>query len=110
MMFWVAGGIPLQIKKLRKAFAEKSKERDLLGFASESTVSENIPIENEDFELSGCGLLFFRRSSILGVIGSILTYGLLVMGIEIRQENQHENHLKLMLESLKRIEEKIELP
>ncbi|KAG8199764.1 hypothetical protein JTE90_000857 [Oedothorax gibbosus] len=106
MMFWVAGGIPLQIKQFRKAFTEKSKERALLGFALELTVPEKIQTENEDFELSGCGLLFFRRSSILGVIGSILTYGLLVMGIEIRQENQHENHLKLMLESLKRTKEK----
>ncbi|KAG8199766.1 hypothetical protein JTE90_000859 [Oedothorax gibbosus] len=105
-MFWVAGGIPLEIKLLRKSFTDKSKERDLLGFVSESTVSIKIQIENEDFELSGCGLLFFRRSSILGVIGSILTYGLLVMSVEIKQENKLENHLKLILESLKSIEEK----
>ncbi|KAG8199761.1 hypothetical protein JTE90_000854 [Oedothorax gibbosus] len=85
MMFWVAGGIPLEIKQLRKAFTEKFKERALLGFAMELTIPEKIQTENEDFELSGCGLLFFRRSSILGVLGNILTYGLLVISIEIRQ-------------------------
>ncbi|KAG8199762.1 hypothetical protein JTE90_000855 [Oedothorax gibbosus] len=86
-MFWVAGGIPLEIKQLRKAFTEKSKERALLGFALELTAPERIQTQNEDFKLSGCGLLFFRRSSILGVLGSILTYGLLIMSIEIRQSH-----------------------
>ncbi|KAG8191097.1 hypothetical protein JTE90_008409 [Oedothorax gibbosus] len=106
MMFWVAGGIPLELKKLRKAFTEKSKKRALLGFALESTVFEKLQTENEDFELSGCGILIFRRSSILGVLGNILTYGLLVKSIEIRQVNPLENQLKLMIESSKRIEGK----
>ncbi|KAG8199763.1 hypothetical protein JTE90_000856 [Oedothorax gibbosus] len=87
MMFWVAGKIPLEIKQLRKAFKEKSKARALLGFALELTVPERIQTENEDVELSGSGLLFFRRSSILGVLGSIIPYGLLIMSIEIRQSH-----------------------
>lgn len=33
-------------------------------------------------EISSCGLLFFRRTSILGLLGSINTYGILILGIK----------------------------
>lgn len=76
VILWVVGGVPMEMEKFRLAFKNKIHKRRL---SSEKTNFEDWLDDGGDFVFSGCDILCYRRSSILTLVGTILTYTLLLL-------------------------------
>ncbi|GBM37347.1 hypothetical protein AVEN_24532-1 [Araneus ventricosus] len=82
LMFWIPDQIPLEMENFTKIIRSKYEMRASSGIISKNPTVEKLLLEEKIFVLSGCNLIFFRRSNILPVLGTALTYGLLFMGFE----------------------------
>ncbi|GFT33483.1 uncharacterized protein NPIL_668821 [Nephila pilipes] len=81
-ILWVAGGLPIEQQKLKKEFYKKSLLRLIfVGISQEPRLTKEL-LDSPDFVFSGCNILFYKRSSILVVIGTLLTYTILVVSIQ----------------------------
>ncbi|GFS46530.1 uncharacterized protein NPIL_585491 [Nephila pilipes] len=78
-ILWVAGSIPVEISKFKETFHQTTHERLLYYHATEELHLKTDLFNEPDFVLTGCNILSFRRSTILGVIGTLLTYTVLVV-------------------------------
>ncbi|GBN05003.1 hypothetical protein AVEN_63754-1 [Araneus ventricosus] len=85
LMFWIPEQIPLEMENLKKIIRCKYEMRASFGIISEKSTVEKLLLEEEIFVVSGCNLIFFRRRNILSVLGTALTYGLLLIGLEVRK-------------------------
>lgn len=83
-IFWTGGGVSMQMQKFREVFNKQLENR--AEFAFESTSLSRMYSLDEDYEMSGCGLIIYNRHAIIDVLASILTYGLLIMSIELRKQ------------------------
>ncbi|GFU45838.1 uncharacterized protein NPIL_572381 [Nephila pilipes] len=76
---WVSGGLPENISKLKEAFYKKTHRRIVfVGTSKEPDLRKEL-LDKPDFVLTGCGVLFYRKSSVLAAIGALLTYTVLVV-------------------------------
>ncbi|GBN26860.1 hypothetical protein AVEN_162510-1 [Araneus ventricosus] len=76
---WTAGGLPLAEDELKDAFRRKMRERlRLFGKVDEECFQQEL-LQKPSFLMSGCGIVYFQRSSILSLLGTILTYTLLLV-------------------------------
>ncbi|GFT33501.1 uncharacterized protein NPIL_668901 [Nephila pilipes] len=76
---WVAGSVPVQMSRFLEAFHQTTHER-LLYYHTTEELHIKMDLFNEpDFVLTGCNILPFRRITILTVIGTLLTYTVLVV-------------------------------
>ncbi|GFT08036.1 uncharacterized protein NPIL_187371 [Nephila pilipes] len=78
---WVSGGLPENINKLKEAFYKKTHRRIIFVGTSEEPDLRKELLDKPDFVLTGCGVLFYRKSSVLAAIGALLTYTVLVISI-----------------------------
>ncbi|GBN62513.1 hypothetical protein AVEN_3195-1 [Araneus ventricosus] len=85
MMFWIPEQIPLEMENFTKIIRSKYEMRASSGIISQNPTVEKLLLEEKIFVVSGWNLIFFRRRSILPVLGTALTYGLLFMGFEVRE-------------------------
>ncbi|KAF8788165.1 hypothetical protein HNY73_009696 [Argiope bruennichi] len=85
LMFWIPEQIPLEMENLNKIIRSKYEARASSGIVSESPTIEKLMLEEKIFVVSGCSMISFRRRHILSILGTVLTYGLLVMGLEVRK-------------------------
>ncbi|GFQ72175.1 uncharacterized protein TNCT_575551 [Trichonephila clavata] len=78
-ILWKAGNLPIEAEKLKIAYRRKCREK----LVSENKVgelrSEIDLIDTSNFVLSGCNIIYFYRSSLLVLTGTILTYTVLLM-------------------------------
>ncbi|GBM30991.1 hypothetical protein AVEN_69232-1 [Araneus ventricosus] len=86
-IFLVAGQVPVEAENFVDAFRKKLECR----LFHESSPEVNVPIQEwlfvkPDFVLSGCKMINYKRSSILTAFGTILTYGLLIVNMEVRKK------------------------
>ncbi|GBN00593.1 hypothetical protein AVEN_140711-1 [Araneus ventricosus] len=84
MMFWIPEKIQMEMENFSKIIRSKYEMRSSSGTVSKNLTIEKLLLEEKIFVVSGCNLIFFRRSNILPVLGTALTYGLLFMGFEVR--------------------------
>ncbi|KAF8788162.1 hypothetical protein HNY73_009693 [Argiope bruennichi] len=84
LMFWIPEQIPLEMENLNKIICSKYEVRASSGIVSECPTIEKLMLEEKIFVVSGCSMISFRRRHILSILGTVLTYGLLVMGLEVR--------------------------
>ncbi|GBN39511.1 hypothetical protein AVEN_54931-1 [Araneus ventricosus] len=84
LMFWIPDQILLEMENFTKIIRSKYEMRASSGIISKNPTVEKLLLEEKIFVLSGCNLIFFRRSNILPVLGTALTYGLLFMSFEVR--------------------------
>ncbi|GFT43925.1 uncharacterized protein NPIL_386651 [Nephila pilipes] len=76
---WVSGELPENINKLKEAFYKETHRRIIfVGTSGELDLRKEL-LDKPDFVLTGCGILFYRKFSILAVIGTLLTYTVLVV-------------------------------
>ncbi|GBO44682.1 hypothetical protein AVEN_89419-1, partial [Araneus ventricosus] len=61
---WMAGRLPMEAEILRTEFRKKMRQRLLSVGKSDGIRFENELVENSNFVLSGCGIVYFQRSSI----------------------------------------------
>ncbi|GBM68498.1 hypothetical protein AVEN_144206-1 [Araneus ventricosus] len=76
---WMAGGLPTEAGRFKEAFRRKMKQRLLCIRKKDEICFQEETANISDFVLSGCDIIFFRRSSILALAGTILTYAILLM-------------------------------
>ncbi|GFY39000.1 uncharacterized protein TNIN_495061 [Trichonephila inaurata madagascariensis] len=79
LMIWVVGGVPIHIRKVKEAFRKKKRLRLIYACAREETPLHAEYFENSDFVFTGCDLISFRRSLILTIFGTLLTYAALLI-------------------------------
>ncbi|GFS59902.1 uncharacterized protein TNIN_370431 [Trichonephila inaurata madagascariensis] len=77
--FWFVGGLPIALDAFREEFCKKVQHRLLSVGRTEEIDFEKGLYQKPSFVLSGCDVFYFRRSSILGLVGAILTYTLLLV-------------------------------
>ncbi|GBM40059.1 hypothetical protein AVEN_58604-1 [Araneus ventricosus] len=76
---WVAGACPNKAKNFKEAFGRKIRERKLHErWVSEVCFAESLN-ELSDYTLTGCEIIYFQRSSILALSGTLLTYTFLLI-------------------------------
>ncbi|KAG8178658.1 hypothetical protein JTE90_025582 [Oedothorax gibbosus] len=76
---WFAGGVPLAMDNFKAAFSRKTQENLLLVASERESVLGRGLYERPSLVLSGCGILFFTRNSMLVVLGTLLTYTILLL-------------------------------
>ncbi|GBN53832.1 hypothetical protein AVEN_179727-1 [Araneus ventricosus] len=85
LMFWIPEQNPLEMENLNKIIRWKYEMRASFGLVFENSTVEKLLLEEKIFVVSGCNLILFRRRNILSVLGTALTYGLLLFGLEVRK-------------------------
>ncbi|GBN53831.1 hypothetical protein AVEN_179726-1 [Araneus ventricosus] len=85
LMFWIPEQIRLEMEKLNKIIRWKYEMRASFEIVSEKSTVEKLLLEEKIFVVSGCNLIFFRTRNILSVLGTALTNGLLLTGLEVRK-------------------------
>ncbi|GFY78502.1 uncharacterized protein TNIN_14561 [Trichonephila inaurata madagascariensis] len=83
-MFWIPGEVPIEMNKFDQAIRKKYELRAVSGVISENSSVERAFFEGQVFVLSACNLIFFTKESVLTVLGTILTYGLLIISLDLR--------------------------
>ncbi|GFS67513.1 uncharacterized protein NPIL_184381 [Nephila pilipes] len=76
---WVAGSVPVEMSRFKETFHQTTHERLLYYHETEELHLKMDLITEPDFVLTGCNILPFRRSTILTVIGTLLTYTVLIV-------------------------------
>ncbi|GFY58808.1 uncharacterized protein TNIN_274641 [Trichonephila inaurata madagascariensis] len=80
-ILWKAGNLPIEAENLKRVYRRKCRQKLL----SENKVcelrSEMDLIDTSNFVLSGCTIIYFYRSSLLALAGTILTYTVLLMSV-----------------------------
>ncbi|GFS46058.1 uncharacterized protein NPIL_16581 [Nephila pilipes] len=76
---WVAGSVPVEMSRFKETFHQTTHERLLYYHTTEELHLKMDLITEPDFVLTGCNILPFRRSTILTVTGTLLTYTVLIV-------------------------------
>ncbi|GBN59731.1 hypothetical protein AVEN_138611-1 [Araneus ventricosus] len=84
-MFSIPEQIPLELENLNKIIRWKYEMIAIYGITSKNPTVEKLLLEENILVVSGCNLIFFRRSYTLSVLGTALTYGLLIVGFDMHK-------------------------
>ncbi|KAG8178663.1 hypothetical protein JTE90_025586 [Oedothorax gibbosus] len=76
---WFAGGVPLAMDNFKAALSRKTQQSLLLESSEQESVLGRGLYERPSLVLSGCGILYFTRNSMLVVLGTLLTYTILLL-------------------------------
>ncbi|GFT59425.1 uncharacterized protein NPIL_426531 [Nephila pilipes] len=87
-IFYSAGQVPLELNKFSRINRKQCQKRAFLGEIEENATLDRMLFQEETFVLSGCEMIYFTRSGILTVLGTLLTYGLLVVSVDLKKENK----------------------
>ncbi|GFY77836.1 uncharacterized protein TNIN_352721 [Trichonephila inaurata madagascariensis] len=78
-ILWKAGSLPIEAEKLKRTYRIKFRQKLLSENKVGELHSEMDLIDTSNFVLSGCNIIYFYRSSLLALAGTILTYTVLLM-------------------------------
>ncbi|GFY79385.1 uncharacterized protein TNIN_268381 [Trichonephila inaurata madagascariensis] len=78
VVLWIAGSVPVEQNKLKSAFYKKAHSRFLTVLIPEERHCKREILDKTDFVLNGCSIFPYTRNSILALIGTLLTYSLLI--------------------------------
>ncbi|GFU34515.1 uncharacterized protein NPIL_643181 [Nephila pilipes] len=78
-ILWVAGGVPVELNKLKEKFYKKVLLRFIvLAITKEPKYKQEI-LEAPEFVQTGSGILSYRKSCILTLVGTLLMYTVLII-------------------------------
>lgn len=77
-MLYVAGGLSIELNSFKKAFCKKLQHRMIFKQRNGEIESERGMLEKPEFELSACGILNYKRSNMLTLVGALLTYTIIL--------------------------------
>ncbi|GFQ64196.1 uncharacterized protein TNCT_213401 [Trichonephila clavata] len=81
VILWIAGTLPVELNKLKDTFYEKAYLRCIsFGFLLEPNFRREI-LDKPEFVFTGSDVLHYRKSSVLAVVGTLITYTLLVVNL-----------------------------
>ncbi|KAF8787282.1 hypothetical protein HNY73_008897 [Argiope bruennichi] len=78
-VFWVAGGISIELKEFKDAYYNKACARMLKSGIPEEPRMERWVLDKPDFVLTGYGIFSYTRNTLLAMVGALLTYTILVV-------------------------------
>ncbi|GFT19409.1 uncharacterized protein NPIL_408911 [Nephila pilipes] len=81
-ILWVTGNVPISIKKLKDAFYEKAHLRLLILRNLEESQLKRELLEKPEFVLTACDIISLKRSTVLSVFGTLLTYTVLMINVK----------------------------
>ncbi|KAF8788138.1 hypothetical protein HNY73_009672 [Argiope bruennichi] len=85
LIFWIPERIPMEMENLTKIIRCKYEMRASFGTIIENPTIVKLLLDDKTFTVSGCNVIFLRRNHVLSVLGTAFTYGLLLMGLEVRK-------------------------
>ncbi|GFS35919.1 uncharacterized protein TNIN_327101 [Trichonephila inaurata madagascariensis] len=81
-ILWAAGTVSVEMRKFKEMFHYKTHLKLLCKY-SEEQVHLTMNLMNEpDFALTGWDVVFLGKSTILGLIGALFTYTVLLMSTD----------------------------
>ncbi|KAF8788160.1 hypothetical protein HNY73_009692 [Argiope bruennichi] len=86
LIFLNAGEIPIEMEKFSRLMQRRLEQRSLLEVNSKGIRSDCSRKDEQVFVLSGSDFISYRKSTILTWLGTILTYGLLILSIELKTD------------------------
>ncbi|GFW19024.1 uncharacterized protein TNCV_165371 [Trichonephila clavipes] len=72
-VLWVAGGLPVEVNNLKKKFSKKVHLRLIFVCTSKEPQFTKELLEEPEFCFTGWDILPYKRSSILAIMGTLLT-------------------------------------
>ncbi|GFT09900.1 uncharacterized protein NPIL_313161 [Nephila pilipes] len=87
-ILWIAGGLPVHVQKLKEAFYKKAHLRLLILNSTKEPHLKRELIEKPEFIFTACDILSLKRSAILAIFGTLLTYTVLV--INTKDQRSHD--------------------
>ncbi|GBO13120.1 hypothetical protein AVEN_223539-1 [Araneus ventricosus] len=87
-IFFSAGKVPVEMQRFSAIARRHFEQRVILGMRSEMAGAERLML-HETFTMSGCELIFYKRSTVLTVLGTILTYGLLILNLDLKTDSNN---------------------
>ncbi|GBN33865.1 hypothetical protein AVEN_238246-1 [Araneus ventricosus] len=76
---WVASESAISMKKFKETFNQKTQKRLLYYDPKGEQYLKADLLAEPDFVLTGCDIISFKRSTILALVGTLLTYTVLLM-------------------------------
>ncbi|GBN20697.1 hypothetical protein AVEN_31923-1 [Araneus ventricosus] len=76
---WMAGGLPVEAARFKETFRRKISQRLTYLRKEEAIHFEKCLPDVSSYILSGWDIISFRRSSILALAGTVLTYTILLI-------------------------------
>ncbi|GBN62942.1 hypothetical protein AVEN_135741-1 [Araneus ventricosus] len=78
-VLWIASELPVQLLKFKEAYNKKEHLRMIDFDRFEEPQLRRELFEKQEFVLSGCDMIFFKRGTVLAVFGTLLTYTVLIV-------------------------------
>ncbi|GFR13690.1 uncharacterized protein TNCT_716431 [Trichonephila clavata] len=75
-MLWIASGIFVQMKKLKREFCEKVRARLLHNGNLREIQPKGKLFGQSEFVFTGCDIILYKRSTLLSISGTLLIYAL----------------------------------
>ncbi|GFU33640.1 uncharacterized protein NPIL_113521 [Nephila pilipes] len=79
LFIWIAGEIPIKERKFKEIFYQKTQSRMYTTETAEELRMEKWLLYKPDFVFTGWDILPFRRSTVFAVLGTLITYTVLVL-------------------------------
>ncbi|GFU03919.1 uncharacterized protein NPIL_398311 [Nephila pilipes] len=83
-IFATAGQVSIEMEKFSNEFLKQFEYKFFREPSQDNARVLEWLLKTPDLVLSGCKIISYRRSSILTAVGTILTYGLLIVNTEVR--------------------------
>ncbi|GBO22287.1 hypothetical protein AVEN_176553-1 [Araneus ventricosus] len=87
-IFFSAGKISVEMQRFSAIARRHFEHRVILGLSREDTGARSLFLDGK-FTMSGCQLILYKRSTILTVLGTILTYGLLILNLDLETNSKN---------------------
>ncbi|GFU33339.1 uncharacterized protein NPIL_173861 [Nephila pilipes] len=91
LLLWMAGRLPIALSRFKETFHQKTHNRLLSVCVLEESHLKRDLFNEPDFVLTGCNILPLKRSTIVGLAGTLLTYTVLAMNTIIAGINKTFN-------------------
>ncbi|GFY75500.1 uncharacterized protein TNIN_244231 [Trichonephila inaurata madagascariensis] len=79
---WVAGSVPIQMSRFKEVFHQVTRERLLYYHTTDELHLKMDLFHEPEFVFTGCNIISYRRNTILGLIGTLLTYTVLALSLD----------------------------
>ncbi|GFW19008.1 uncharacterized protein TNCV_165211 [Trichonephila clavipes] len=81
VVIWVPGGLPMEQNKLKNAFYKRAHSRFLMALSSKEPQCKREILDKPNFAFRGCNIFSYTRNSVLTLVGTLLTYALIIYQI-----------------------------
>ncbi|GFT19407.1 uncharacterized protein NPIL_408901 [Nephila pilipes] len=81
-ILWMAGSVSVYMQNLKEAFHRKAHLRAILLHRMQEPQLKRELFEKPDFTFTACDIISMKKSTILAVIGTLLTYTVLIINVK----------------------------